>query len=81
MTTTTNVPTNLEKLMERAEQLEHAANKAQEAAVEATDLYMRQGGRAWSTNVDAALFNAQMTLRAAADRIQAIRAAAKSAQQ
>lgn len=70
--------TALERLREEADRATFSATKAQEDATQVADTYLRQGGRAWSTIVDAQLFDAVMILRAAAERLEAIRAAARA---
>lgn len=58
----------------------HTATKANEAAVQVADTYMQGGAAGWQNSTEAELFDAACTLRAAADRLDALRRERASAQ-
>lgn len=62
-----------EKLIDHTTDVVKAAHAATETAAQVADTYLQGGASGWRNFIDAELFDAAMTLRAAADRLDALR--------
>ena len=86
MTTTAQAPasqqlTHSERMQDHAEAAARVADLAHDAAAQAADTFLQSRGRGFRPCTDAALFDAAQTLRAAAARLEAVRAEWRATQQ